>query len=115
HGDRVANGAHRLDAEVVALRRRIDDEIGQLRDELQREALIADARRAAPAFEAVIEIEMREIGVDARLRDLSRRQLRRIRLPSAGELDVQATARPLDEIRMPAEAGRLLDRSGVRE
>src|SRR5450755_5174359 len=97
HLDRVADVADRLDAEVVALGRRVDDEIRQRRSELEREALVANARRAAPAFEAVVEVEMREIAVDARLRNLARRQLGLVAVPAIRELDVHAAARALDE------------------
>src|SRR4030095_13434563 len=42
-------------------------------------------------------------------------QLGRVRLPARGGLDVQPAARALDEVRVPAEARRLLDRAAVRD
>src|SRR5690606_24866819 len=61
HVDGVVDMTHRFGAEDIALRPRIDDEIGQRGRELKRQAFVADAHRPAPALEAVVEVQMRHV------------------------------------------------------
>ena len=56
--------------------------IGQRRAQLQRQLLVADASRAAPAFEAVVEGQVGHVAVDARLRHLACGQARGVGFPA---------------------------------
>ena len=87
----------------------------QRRRQLQRHLLVPNARRPAPALEAVVEVEMRDVAVDAGLRHLAHRELRRVRVPTTRQLDVQAAARTLRKIRVPTQPGRLRELGEVGE
>ena len=115
HVNGVAHVAHGFDAENVFLSRCVDHQIWHRRGELHRQLFVTDACRALPAFKAVVKRQVRHVAVNAGLRHLARGQTTGVTFPSVGELDVQAAARALGKVRVPAQAHGLRVRSGVGE
>ena len=95
--------AYRLDAVVVLQRGREDHQVGQRGRELDRDLLVAQPRRAAPALKTMVEGQVRDVAVDALLWHAPCGQAAGVAVPTVSQLDMQPAARTLGEIGVPAQ------------